>query len=125
MLSGADTEAVQVQTVSVIKDFIQIVTQLHSELLTTTAFKLGRGVCWAETEGKTAYIMYHISWWFGHMAQPYWEHMQVSEICNLQYKELQSQKHLFSDKSIFSTSNAGFNLSCIWKAKDDQVHLVS
>lgn len=45
VLSWSDTEAAQVQTVSVVKDFIQIVTQLHTQLLTPTTFKLGCGVC--------------------------------------------------------------------------------
>lgn len=63
VLSGADTQAAQVQTVPVIKDFIQIVTQLYSELLAATTFKLRCGVCRAETEGKQRTL-----WWLAHMA---------------------------------------------------------
>lgn len=50
MLPRRDAEAVQIQAVSIIKYFIQTVTQLHTKLLTPTAFKLWCGIGWAETE---------------------------------------------------------------------------
>lgn len=46
VLSWTDAEALQVQAVFVVKDFVQSVTQLCSQLLTSSAFKLRGCIGW-------------------------------------------------------------------------------